>query len=84
MCCLIAAAASAARLSFMYVSPFLSRAQELPKQGQLNLSPQLLHLMLPVRHSCSAQDNYLSRDEMLAALQEVGLLNGIKARQLGE
>lgn len=35
-------------------------------------------------HSNAAQDNYLSRDEMLAALQEVGLLNGIKARQLGE
>ena len=53
-------------------------------RGELNLSLQLLHLMLPVCHSCSAQDNYLSRDEMLAALQEVGLLNGIKARQLGE
>lgn len=30
------------------------------------------------------QDNYLNRDEMLAALQEVGVLNGIRAKQVGE
>ena len=30
------------------------------------------------------QDNYLSKDEMLAALQEVGVLNGIRARHVGE
>ncbi|GAX84010.1 hypothetical protein CEUSTIGMA_g11435.t1 [Chlamydomonas eustigma] len=29
------------------------------------------------------QDNYLSRDEMLAALQEVGVLTGIRARHVG-
>ncbi len=30
------------------------------------------------------QDNYLNRDEMLAALQEVGVFNGIRAKQVGE
>ena len=30
------------------------------------------------------QDNYLSKDELLAALQEVGVLNGIRARHVGE
>eukprot|EP00798_Chlamydomonas_sp_ICE-L_P031869 gene31869-7077_t len=29
------------------------------------------------------QDNFLNRDEMLAALQEVGVLNGIRAKQVG-
>lgn len=30
------------------------------------------------------QDNYLNRDEMLAALQEVGVFNGIRANKVGE
>eukprot|EP00983_Pelagomonas_calceolata_P089274 1157298-Pelagomonas_calceolata.AAC.21 len=30
------------------------------------------------------QDNHLNKDEMLAALQEVGLLNGIRAKHVGE
>lgn len=30
------------------------------------------------------QDNFLNKDEMLAALQEVGLLNGIRAKYIGE
>ncbi|GFH10230.1 uncharacterized protein HaLaN_05506 [Haematococcus lacustris] len=29
------------------------------------------------------QDNYLNKDEMLAALQEVGVFNGIRAKRLG-
>jgi hypothetical protein len=30
------------------------------------------------------QDNYLNRDEMLAALQEVGVFNGIRAKHVGK